>query len=161
MKNLEKMDSALESVLKTDSKDILIICDKQGKYSLFGRYSIIPKEIGFNAFTAKHTEDYIFSNIIYAVCWCVFHNAGKFNEANRIVTLNNRLSSIKADLQNHVRLFKSAQTSSMKFIYRVKLEEDQLKRDLAVKEMSHYISKGRMIQEHKFYKTKHNKFKYI
>jgi len=162
MKNVAKLDEIFEHGLKSDIKDILITCDKQGKYSLFGKYTIMPAlSKGFKAFTPKHVEEYEFSSLIHAASWCTLHNAGRFKEARRMVMLDLKLSSIKMDIENHARLLKNSTTPSTRFLYVVKIEEDLLKQNLMLEEISYHINTSKRIQEQKFHKSEHQNFRYL
>jgi len=156
MIHLTKLDKFFENELNSDIKDILITCDKQGKYSLFGKYTIIPSlDGGFKTFTPKHAEEHVFSTLINAVSWCTLHNSGNFNNARRVVSLDLRLGSINIDIANHTRLFKVAPTPSVKLTYMIKVEEATLKKNLMLEEMSIHINKSKVIQERRFLNTRH------
>lgn len=162
MKNVAKFNELFEHGLTSDLMEVLITCDKQGKYSLFGKYTIMPIiNRGFRAFTPKHLEEYEFSTLINAASWCTLHNAGKFKEARRIVLLDLKLSSIKSDIENHARLIELSTNSSTRMLYVVKLEEDLLRQNLMLEEISYHINSSRQIQEYKFYKSKQQKFRYL
>jgi hypothetical protein len=162
MKNIEKLNELFEDGLTSDLMEVLITRDKQGKYSLFGKYTIIPiDDKGFIAFTPKHLEEYEFSTLVNAASWCTLHNAGRFKEAGRIVLLDLKLSSIKSDIENHIRLLKISKNQSTKFLYVVKLEEDLLRKNIMSEEINYHINSSKRIQEQKFHKSNRQKFKYL
>ena len=75
--------------------------------------------------------------------------------------LDLKLSSIKSDIENHARLIELSTNSSTRMLYVVKLEEDLLRQNLMLEEISYHINSSRQIQEYKFYKSKQQKFRYL
>jgi|FreactcultureFD7_1027221.scaffolds.fasta_scaffold01911_10 hypothetical protein len=161
MRFLAKLDEFFKNELSSDISEVLITCDSQGKYSLFGKYTILPNKNGnYLAFTSKHTEEYEFSTLINATAWCTLHNSKNFNEAKRIISLDMRLASINVDIENFLRLHDNALTSSTKLMYAIKIEEAILKKNLMLDEIRLHINKSKHIQECRFI-TNRQKNRYL
>ena len=161
MTNVSKLDEFFEQELAV-VKEVLITRDKQGKYSLFGKYTIIPTPTGhFKTFTPKHAEEHEFSTLVNATSCSTLHNAGRFKEARRIVSLDMRLISIKSDIENHIRLFQTTTNPFSKLTYTIKAEEDLLKQTRMLEEMSQHINSSKRLQERKFHSMKRPGFIYL
>ena len=162
MTNIKKLDQFFEHELNSNLKEILITRDQQGKYSLFGKYTIMPLDNGsFKAFTPKHIEEYQFSSLINAASWCLLHNEKLFALARRVAMLDLKLFSIRSDIENHSRLMLGASTSRSKWLYATKLQEDLSKQDFMQEEINYHINKSKQLQEKKFTRTKRQNFKYM
>jgi len=154
-----KLNHFFEDELKSDLKEVLITKDKTGRYSLFGKYTIVPTKQGwFKVFSKDISVE--FETIRNAVAWCTLHHSGKMREANRVQILDLKLSSIYTDLIVHRQLLRKHVGQESKWIYMIKLQEDTIKRKQILDEIKSYINSSKMIQTRKFNQVNQSKFRY-
>jgi hypothetical protein len=155
-----KLNQFFENELKSDLKEVLIIKDQTGRYTLFGKYTITPNKLGwFKVFSKGISLE--FETIRNAVAWCTLHHAGKLREANRIVVLDLKLSSISTDLIVHRNMLRKHLGKESKWIYMAKLQEDVIKKHRILDEIKSYINNSKMIQTSKFNRTNQTRFSYL
>jgi hypothetical protein len=153
-----KLNKFFEDELKSDLKEVLIPKDRIGRYSLFGKYTIVPNKRGcFKVFGKDVSVE--FETIRNAVAWCTLHHSGKIREANRVQFLDLKLSSVYTDLLVHRQLLRKHLELDSKWIYVIKLQEDTIKRKQILDEIKSYINSSKMIQTRKFNRTNQTKFR--
>lgn len=150
-----KLNKFFDIELRSDIKDILITCDKNGRYSLFGEYTIIPNNGYFDVRSQNVREN--FSTIKNAIAYVTLHHAGKYFEAKRMCYLDLSLCSINVDIEVHRNLLKKKIDDNSKLIYTIKIQEDTIKKRNIIKEIQSYINSSITIQMTRFDLT--NKFK--
>ena len=155
MTTVTKLDTFFGNQLKSDIQDVLITKDSNGRYSLFGKYSIVPTNIGYHK-VVSGTMEYpiVFVQLKNAVTWCTLVNANKHKEAKRVVDLDLRLCSIDFDLTVHRNILKKTTESDAKWVYIIKVQEDIFKRRVIVEEINSYINSSKTIQHRKFDQNK-------
>ena len=162
MTNATKLDQFFSREINAELKDVLISCDRFGKYSLFGKYTISPTSDDYYKVTISGSESsYEFASLKHALTWCVFSNSSKQREANKIQLLDMKLCGIDVDLAVHRRKLKLASDAFTKDIYIIKVQEDTIKRKLIVAEINSYINNSRQIQVKKFTSKNKMNFKYL
>lgn len=144
-----KLNQFFEDELKSNLKEVLITKDRTGRYSLFGKYTIVPNKRGWFKVFSKDTS-VEFETVRNAVAWCTLHHSGKMREANRVQILDLKLSSIYTDLLVHRQLLRKHVGQESKWIYMTKLQEDTIKRKQILDEIKSYINSSKMIQTRKF-----------
>ena len=162
MTNATKLDQFFTREINADLKDVLISCDRFGKYSLFGKYTIAPTRDEYYKVTISGSESsYEFALLKNALTWCVFRNSAKQREASKIQLLDMKLCGIDVDLAVHRRKLKLATDSFTKDIYIIKVQEDTIKRKQIVAEINSYINNSKQIQVKKFTGKNKMNFKYL
>jgi|688.fasta_scaffold16299_15 hypothetical protein len=160
--DINKLEKFFTKELTSELKDVMIINDGGNNYELFGKYFVSPTPSGYFKVSIKTAyEVHEFANVRNAVTWCIFDNAKKYSEANRIKDLDLRLCSMEVDLAIHKKMAKNAKDPSNKWIYLIKLQEDNLKKKMMLNEMSSYINTSKTIQAQKFRKTKKPDFSHM
>jgi len=155
MRSGYSLDKFFETGLKSEIQDVLITKDKHNRYSLFGKYRIIPLDTGCYKVTHGSIEPSLeFVQLKNAVIWCTLHNARKYKEAQRIAELDLKLSSIEFDLTVHRNILKRAAESNAKLTYMIKIQEDVYKRRLIIDEITKHLNKSRNIQSNEFARFK-------
>jgi hypothetical protein len=158
MKTEIKLNQFFENELKSDLKEVLITKDKTGRYSLFGKYTVVPTKQGwFKVFSKDDPVE--FETVRNAVAWCTLHHAGKLREAKRVQALDLQLSSIYIDLLVHRQLLRKHLGRDSKWLYVTKLQEDTRKRKQILDEITSYINSSKMIQTSKFNRTNQTKIR--
>lgn len=162
MTNAAKLDQFFSREINADLKDVLISCDRVGKYSLFGKYTIAPTSEEYYRITISGSStSYEFASMKNALTWCVFSNSEKKREARKIQLLDMKLCGIDVDLAVHRRKLKTASDPFTKDIYIIKVQEDTIKRKQIVAEINSYINNSRQIQDRKFVNSDKLHFKYL
>lgn len=162
MTNAVKLDQFFSREINADLKDVLISCDRTGKYSLFGKYTIAPTSEEYYRITISGSNTtYEFASMKNALTWCVFSNSAKQREASKIQLLDMKLCGIDVDLAVHRRKLKLASDTFTKDIYIIKVQEDTIKRRQIVAEINSYINNSRQIQDRKFIGKNKMNFKYL
>jgi len=160
--DINKLENFFKKELTTELKDVLMINDGQNNYELFGKYHISPTSTGYFKVSLKSTYDtYEFANVRNAVTWCIFDNAKRYSEANRIKDLDLKLCSMEVDLAIHKKMAKNTKDTNNKWIYIIKLQEDALKKKMMIREINSYINTSKIIQAQKFSKTKKPGFNHM
>ena len=161
MTNATKLAKFIDSGLSSDIQDILVTKEHAGKYTLFGKYSIILNKRGFYAvFSSKTMTLNEFSSLKIATSWCVFDHLGRHRDGRRLEHLDLKLCSIAVDIAVHKNKIKSSTDTATNLIYTIKLQEDNFRRRQTLQEIKLYINNSRALQEQKF-KTKAPKINYL
>jgi hypothetical protein len=134
-------------------KDISMFRNPDGVYEIFNSYLIDKQPEG--AIVKLHNGDMInsFYNLKNAMCWCIFDKRGKYSDANRIIELDLKLSSIEVTMSIHQKLFKKTKDADTKLIYLAKLNEDKYKKRQMTDELNKYLIQSDNWQK-KSYKLK-------
>ena len=134
-------------------KDISMFRNPDGVYEIFNSYLIDKKPEG--AIVKLHNGDMVnsFYNLKNAMCWCIFDKRGKYSDANRIIELDLKLSSIEVTMSIHQKLFKKTKDADTKLIYLAKLNEDKYKKRQMADELNKYLIQSDNWQK-KSYKLK-------
>mgnify|MGYP001809785450 CR=1 FL=1 len=147
-----KLNQFFEDELKSDLKEVLITKDQTGRYSLFGKYTVVPTKQGwFKVFSKDISVE--FETIRNAVAWCTLHHAGKMREAKRVQALDLQLASVYTDLLVHRQMLRKHLGRDSRWIYVTKLQEDTRKRKQILNEIKSYINSSKMIQNRNFNRT--------
>ena len=130
--------------------DLLFLKQEDGSYHLFGQYLVTRDN---NLYVVHYLKDpdltpVKFSQLKYAVTWCVFHKNKKYKDLPKIAELDETLDSLQAVIQNHKRL--SERNNENKLIYLAKLGENKLKRKQAQKSMDYYVNYSKYWQDKTF-----------
>jgi hypothetical protein len=153
MKTEIKLNQFFENELQSDLKDVLITRDHTGKYSLYGKYTVVPINNGL--YRASGNGNRIeFSTVKNAVAWCTLHNAKRHREAGKIEQLDLKLCSIDTDLLVHRHMIHKHQGRESKWIYINKLQEDLIKKQSILNEIKFHINSCKTILINKFNVTK-------
>jgi hypothetical protein len=149
MQNINKFDKFLTDEL-SDLTDILIIKDRNN-YILFNKYkisssnrSVIVKTLG------QYGVEHEFSSIRNAVTWCTLDNEKRYQEANRMIDLDLKLSSKDFTIQVYKKIYKNNPFETHRLIYETKLEEEELKKYHMLNELNRFIEISKNIQSQKF-----------
>lgn len=161
MTNATKLAKFIDSGLNSDIREVLVTKESPNKYTLFGKYNVIPNIRGFyNVFSIKTMSLKEFSSLKTAIAWCVFDQLGKYSDGQRLENLDLKLSSISTDIAIHKNMVRTTTESGHKLIYLTKLQEDNHRRRITLQEIKFYINSSRELQEQKF-RAKAPKFNYL
>lgn len=135
-------------------KDLLIIRENDGSYNLFGKYSIKSTNDLYVVSIIDETETYLFSNLCYAVTWCVFDKNKKNKDVKRIADLDNQLASLNVSISQFKKLIEHSTSVENKHIYMAKLYEEKIKKQRALKELNEYALTSKYWQRKKYEENK-------
>jgi len=129
----------------------LFLKQEDGSYHLFGQY-LITKD-SCQLYVVRYLKDLDlvpvkFSQLKYAVTWCVFHKNKKYKDLSKIAELDEVLDSLQAIIQHHKQLVE--RNTENKLIYLAKLSENKIKRKQAQKTMDNYVSYSKSWQDKTF-----------
>jgi len=149
MTTVSKLNKFFDDELNSELKDVLITCDRSGRYTLFGEYSITPTTDGY--FRVRgNSIDIELTNIKNSLAYVTLIHAGKYSEAKRVQQLDLSLCSVNVDLAVHRNILKNRTDSDSKILYIIKIQEDSFKRRRIVEEIKSYINSSIRIQERSF-----------
>lgn len=136
--------------LKKKIKELFITREDNGSYSLFGRYNINRDHMGSYQVTL-HGENYKveFSSLKNAVTYCVFNQHNKQKDGQRVLDLDELVSSLDFNIEQTTKMYKKA-NEPRKDILGAKLTEAKFKKKLALKEIESYINMSKYWQMKKF-----------
>lgn len=161
MINQEELERKLYNILSKskfqDIENIAILPGNDGSYSVFGRYMLFKKDPN-NIIVKLFNGDIVnsFYSMKSALCWCVFDRRGLYSSANRILSLDNKLSGLEVSIAIHSKLIDKSKEMSDKFIYLAKLNEEKLQKREMTNELNRYINDSHSWQQKQFdLKTKH------
>lgn len=133
-------------------KEIFITKENDGSYNLFGDYIIKQKKNGMFLILRLDNRDFenvYFSNIKYAVTYCVFEKNNKYLETERLIELDRYIGALEVNIVQNKKLLNNSEIPE-KFIHLAKLNENQLKKKNALKEMERYAVLSKHIQNKKY-----------
>lgn len=146
--NIEKF---LAKELYSNLKEVFIIQDENGSYHLFNRYTIEPQSNGlFKVIPYTYTQELLFSSLKNAFTWCIFNKLNRFIESKRIEKIDHMLAALDIVMQQQKKLLAKSKDSDVKSIYRAKLHESKVRKNIMLKEIKTYINISRHWQYKKF-----------
>lgn len=149
MSTVSKLNQFFDEELNSSLRDILITRDQQGRYTLFGQYSIAPTKEGYFKVKGKNVN-LLFTTIKNALAYVTLIHSGNHREADRIEKLDLSLCSVNIDLAVHRNILRNRTDPESKLLYIIKIQEDSIKRRRIVDEIRSYINSSIRIQERKF-----------
>lgn len=155
-----KLAKFLDNELSSELQEVMFTTDNTGKYYLFGKYVIINVSRLCKVYCLKNEHKLEFLSLKNATAWCILDNAGKYQDARRVETLDLKLSSIDIDIAAHKNKIKSSQSHFISLISLTKLQQDNYKRRMIVSELSNYINNSKQIQDRNF-RIKDSKIKHV
>lgn len=136
--------------LKKKIKELFITREDNGSYSLFGRYNISRDHMGSYQVTLQGENYKVeFSSLKNAVTYCVFNQHNKQKDGQRVLDLDELVSSLNFNIEQTTKMYKNA-NELRKDILGAKLTEAKFKKKLALKEMETYINMSKYWQMKKF-----------
>ena len=159
MTTVAKLNEFFDEELSSGIRDVLITCDRYGRYTLFGEYSITPTKDGYYSVRGRNIK-IEFTTIKNAMAYITLIHAGKRRDAARVERLDLNLCSINVDLAVHRNILRNKVNPEDRLIYIIKIQENSIKRRRIVEEIKSYINSSIQIQEHKFNTARNPIFKH-
>lgn len=135
----QRVFKTLSSILaETDIEDKIVYKDN-GTYHLFGKYTILKTQDGYQAEKTHFDNIKIFSQLKHAVAWATLDNLNRIREANRVLVLDKQLIDTKVQSEVHQRMIKLAKDIDGYILYKAKLQEDLMKKARIVAELDGFV----------------------
>jgi len=136
--------------LKKKIKELFITKEDNGSYSLFGKYTITKDNNGLY-FVTLYGEHYkiSFSSLKNAVTYCVFNQHNKQKDGQRVLDLDELVSSLNFNIAQTTKMYNKAD-KDRKQILGAKIVEAKFKKKQALREMENYINLSKYWQIKKF-----------
>lgn len=137
--------------LKSKIDDLLVVHEDDGSYFLFGKYKIIPDNLGNYNLIDVQDQVFVhgFSTLKTAVTYCVFDKNKQYKELKRIIELDSLLGGIDVAISQHEKLAEKTH-DEYKSVYLAKLIEGKLKKRAMTQEINSYINISKHWQSRKF-----------
>jgi hypothetical protein len=154
-----KVEKFLENQLFNKSNkttDMLVLPIDNNSYILFGKYAALKKDNYYSLVMDDYDQEKVFGTLKTAVTWCVFKELKKTTECKKIEQLDFKLSSLEIDLLQKNKILNSTKDDKFRDIYLTKIEEDNLKKKILLKQLNRYINISKEWQTKKFNNAKSN-----
>ena len=121
-----------------DLKDIAIIQLSQNKIEMFGKYLVIKVNDQYKVHRKTDDAEHRFRNSKAAAAWCILDKSNKVVEANRLLELDRKISSLEVEQSIYETI--STKDTTRNAIRQGKLSETRLRIRLNRKEIDKYIT---------------------
>lgn len=134
----------------TKTMNLLLLEIDTDSYALFGKY-IINKENGYYViYTESDDQKRIFNTLKTAVTWCVFKERNKTSECKQIEQIDFRLASLEVDNFQTTKILTNLKDENFRFIFITKIEENNIKKKLLLKQLNRFINISKDWQTKRF-----------
>ena len=134
----------------------LIFKDDNGIYCVFDRYKIIPSKPGYRV-TCGATDVGLFSTTKNAMGWCIADKYKAFNLARDILNLDNKLSSLTADITARATLADRSKDPIFRETIEAKLESKIIRKKKVETELIKCVEWAKNVQTRGFIDQKDKK----
>ena len=134
----------------------LIFKDDDGNYRVFDRYKLIPSKPGCRV-TCGATDVGLFSTTKNAMGWCIADKYKAFNLARDILNLDNKLSSLTADITARATLADRSKDPVFRETIEAKLESKIIRKKKVETELIKCVEWAKNIQARGFVAQKEKK----
>ena len=152
-----KVEKFLTKQLTTTNytSNILLLQVDDNNHILFGKYAITKEN---NSYILRMDNDddkeRTFSTLKTAVTWCVFNERKKTVECKQIEQIDCKLSSLEVDILQKTKVLNNTKDEKFKFVYISKIEEDNMKKKILLKQLNRFINISKAWQDKKFNDSK-------
>lgn len=154
-KRKQKIDTLLNLIDSNQLEKLshIVVYDTpDGGYALFDKYKLITGDQTINVI--RHSDDSVrlFSSVKNAVAWATFDHRNMIYEASRVEFLDQKIESLKANIENQLKIAKKHSDIDDKLIHLAKLTEAKQQRDYLQGEMNGYVLNVKNWQHRQFTK---------
>lgn len=141
----------IESLEKFITKDLVknLIYMVNDKYVLFDQYTIEKIKDGYTVYRYRDDRVFQFNKSRNATAWIILDKFNKFYEANRVLELDLKLSSVLVDKHIHSKMAKKSNLESY-LLYMAKLQNDNMRQKKFQNELDKYITMAIICQQRGF-----------
>jgi hypothetical protein len=157
MKNKEaKVEKFLTKQLTTtnNTSNILLLQVDDNNHILFGKYAITKENNSYVLRMDNDDKERTFSTLKTAVTWCVFNERKKTVECKQIEQIDCKLSSLEIDILQKTKVLNNTKDEKFKYVYISKIEEDNMKKKILLKQLNRFINISKAWQDKKFNDSK-------
>jgi hypothetical protein len=147
-----KSKQEFERLFRQEFKDILpntIWQNDDGVYEVFGRYRIQPEKIGYRVFCFA-TEVGIFSHTRTALSWCIADKHCAYNTARELLTVDNKLSAITADIATRAAIGDRSKNPELRETILTKLESKIIHKKQLENQLTNCVNWAKYCQQRGF-----------
>ena len=157
MKNKEaKVEKFLTKQLTTtnNTSNILLLQVDDNNHLLFGKYTITKENNCYILRMDNNDKERTFSTLKTAVTWCVFNERKKTIECKKIEQIDFKLASLEVDILQKTKVLNNIKDENFKHVYFSKIEEDNIKKKILLKQLNRFINISKEWQDKKFNDSK-------
>jgi len=157
MKNKEaKVEKFLTKQLTTtnNTSNILLLQVDVNNHILFGKYAITKENNYYILKMDNDDKERTFTTLKTAVTWCVFNERKKTVECKQIEQIDCKLSSLEVDILQKTKVLHNTKDENFKHVYVSKIEEDNMKKKILLKQLNRFINISKAWQDKKFNDSK-------
>jgi hypothetical protein len=152
---MNKKEAKVEKFIKkqldnTNTMKISLLPIDDNNYILFGKYAITKENSSYLLYDDYTDRKRTFSHLKTAVTWCVFNEKRKISECKLIEQIDFKLSSLEIDIAQKTKVLNSLKDEAYKFVYISKIEEDNIKKKILLKQLNKFINMSKDWQTKKF-----------
>lgn len=130
----------------TKIKESIVYKEPDGSVVLFDAYTIETTDSGYSV--SKHKNEIIsVSSLQVAVTYCTFDKRNMINQLLDIERLDRRLTDAEVNYQIHKRLSENSKNVEDRALYRIKMQEDAVKRKRMKEYLNTYINQAKHYQQ--------------
>ena len=130
-----------------DLEDVLFYQDDDGSYYIFDVYRIIGRNKRWTIEKYGVAQDHVFSELRYALCWCINSRRNRLHAIKDIIDLDRKLISLNMDIQIQRSLLNKRIEGDL---HEIKLQESMLRKSYVVKKLQEYVDESNIWQTKKF-----------
>jgi len=151
-----KVEKFLTKQLTTtnNTSNILLLQVDDNNHILFGKYAITKENNSYILRMDNDDKERTFSTLKTAVTWCVFNEQKKTVECKQIEQIDCKLSSLEIDILQKTKVLNNTKDEKFKFVYISKIEEDNMKKKILLKQLNRFINISKAWQDKKFNDSK-------
>jgi hypothetical protein len=151
-----KVEKFLTKQLTTtnNTSNILLLQVDDNNHILFGKYAITKENNSYVLRMDNDDKERTFTTLKTAVTWCVFNERKKTVECKQIEQIDCKLSSLEIDILQKTKVLNNTKDEKFKFVYISKIEEDNMKKKILLKQLNRFINISKAWQAKKFNDSK-------
>jgi hypothetical protein len=120
-----------------------------GVYQVFDRYRILPESAGFRVYCSE-TDVGVFATTRSALSWCIADKNCAYNTAREILTVDNKLSALTADIATRAAIGDRSRDPALREIILTKLESKIIHKKLLENQLSKCVRWAKYSQQRGF-----------
>lgn len=144
-------NAIIHSLEKFVTPDLVknLIYSVDNKWILFEKYSIEKQQEVYKVLRYRDEKQCSFGKLRNAAAWIILDKYNKFFEANRVLELDLKLSSILVDKFIHNKMLKKGDFENF-LLYSTKIQDDVLRHKKFQNELDKYITMAQNCQQKGF-----------
>ena len=143
-----KSFNRLKGIIKRTHNDLQdkIIVKKKDSYQAYGEFDIKEHGLYWHVTTNFFDDPKIFGTVKSALAWCIAYKTSRYELANLIKHLDNRLTAKQNDIDFLTQRLKHPMDDETMFIMKCRLSEDIYSRQTYKQQLSNCVNVTKYIQ---------------